>query len=1065
MLISYPPLLHNLALALLDPRPGHPSCRSALAQLLRSDDHRTVPAALRCLVALTHNPSIAPELLAILGVATKARAGELHAACTAPNCAACRLLAEGVLPPVPAGMPPPGTPPDPEAPSPQPVATHVSLGGPAGGGGMVVGYHVLWTQLDAPHGAEASLREVMKQHQGKEEQDTPEQGELGTVGSGRLSDKGDAAVGGRAAASRSSSLAGTGSGAAAAAAGGVQAVLGTPQREGAPASGVYDSNGGGSASASIAAAAAAGGVLAPAAGSGQQQVGDLLDLGGEVGGVVAHHDQQQDQQQQWQQGQGEGSGDEPGGGSAALDTGEPLTQGGDDGSGSGAEGDGEGEDGAAVNLLGVEDLLLLPTAVDAVTTATTAAATPALASSQCGSPRAAAAAAAARGASLSLAAAASAATADLLDLGEGELLVELGGAEGGVLLAGGDSGVGAAGALSAGHSLELGAGSGTGPGTVGVPALLDLLDEPVAVGPPAPEGGIMQPQRGEGQPPSLPPPQQQQQQQQAAVSLLDLDLDVPAPQATAASGAGAEDFLDHLAAAHGVAQPYGGAEEEQLQPEQQAGGLASASVPTWEPPTGPSQAPIDLLAELDGLGPSGPASGAAVEGVATPAGGSEGPPLLGLLDSAPQLPQEAAGDQGGAVHGAVPPASSVDLMDALGIGAAGSVGESHASSEAAAVGSPQAAEGLDSLPSLPAAPSSTPSGGDEGDGTGRTEAQPPVPEADAAAPDHSPASPSSMPPPPPPPLPPPPTAPPPPPPPPPAGAAHTLACPHHTFTAAAKCGEDLRDGLFHLLSMQLLPISGLWHVVLLLGQLCPPATDAPPDALPTDATLPTSTTAPSEPLADLLGDLSLTSSPAPAPAPASPSSARPDDPLAPTPSSPSDLTPQPSGPAATTLVADDDHPLAPTSAASVAPTPPAALRAPGTTDTPPTAASSTLTSATPWRCELSGSQREALRAASVSSASAVLDEVGGMWCDALMGLLAMEWPQAHDAVTASRPSLRVGAEQLMAGPHLYPRPRARGKRAPFAGIGGLVFWRSDTRTAALGGSANCPISTAPGLYT
>ncbi|KXZ47441.1 hypothetical protein GPECTOR_35g879 [Gonium pectorale] len=76
-----------------------------------------------------------------------------------------------------------------------------------------------------------------------------------------------------------------------------------------------------------------------------------------------------------------------------------------------------------------------------------------------------------------------------------------------------------------------------------------------------------------------------------------------------------------------------------------------------------------------------------------------------------------------------------------------------------------------------------------------------------------------------------------------------------------------------------------------------------------------------------------------------------------------------------------------------------------------------------WACELTGSQREALRAALVAAVSAVLNEVGGMWCDALVAMLALEWPAAHDAM--SRPSLRTGAETLMAGPHLYPRQQAR----------------------------------------
>lgn len=52
-------------------------------------------------------------------------------------------------------------------------------------------------------------------------------------------------------------------------------------------------------------------------------------------------------------------------------------------------------------------------------------------------------------------------------------------------------------------------------------------------------------------------------------------------------------------------------------------------------------------------------------------------------------------------------------------------------------------------------------------------------------------------------------------------------------------------------------------------------------------------------------------------------------------------------------------------------------------------------------------------------------QVGGMWTDALVSMMALEWPAAYEGVT--RPNLRTGAENLMAGPHLYPRQTGRGE--------------------------------------
>ncbi|KXZ47442.1 hypothetical protein GPECTOR_35g880 [Gonium pectorale] len=137
VLISYPPLLHNLALALMDPRAGHPSCRAVLAALLRSEDHRAVPAALRCLVALVNNRHMAPKVMALLGLVPRSRATDLHAACTAADCAACRLREQ--LPPQPERTTGQGTPTDPLAEHPQAVSTSA---GSSACEGQLFWYHI-----------------------------------------------------------------------------------------------------------------------------------------------------------------------------------------------------------------------------------------------------------------------------------------------------------------------------------------------------------------------------------------------------------------------------------------------------------------------------------------------------------------------------------------------------------------------------------------------------------------------------------------------------------------------------------------------------------------------------------------------------------------------------------------------------------------------------------------------------------------------------------------------------------------------------------------------------------
>lgn len=66
------------------------------------------------------------------------------------------------------------------------------------------------------------------------------------------------------------------------------------------------------------------------------------------------------------------------------------------------------------------------------------------------------------------------------------------------------------------------------------------------------------------------------------------------------------------------------------------------------------------------------------------------------------------------------------------------------------------------------------------------------------------------------------------------------------------------------------------------------------------------------------------------------------------------------------------------------------------------------------------------------AASRVLDEISGMWCDAIFPVICMDWAPAADAV--SRPILRASAEALMVGPHLYP-PRAEGSALPGSSLG------------------------------
>lgn len=146
MLITYQPLLHNLALALLDPRPGYPSCRPAFAALLRGADHRAVPAALRCLVALVHNRHAAPEVLALLGLAPRSRAPDVHAACSAADCKACRL--QEALTPMPPGAPAAGVAPDPLAEAARPVVTSTAGPGAPPASGVAFGFHTIWSHIE-----------------------------------------------------------------------------------------------------------------------------------------------------------------------------------------------------------------------------------------------------------------------------------------------------------------------------------------------------------------------------------------------------------------------------------------------------------------------------------------------------------------------------------------------------------------------------------------------------------------------------------------------------------------------------------------------------------------------------------------------------------------------------------------------------------------------------------------------------------------------------------------------------------------------------------------------------
>jgi len=109
-LITYKPLLHNVAVALLGCPQGNGSaggvvqpwclgfsggagvsCRLALAALLRSQDPGMAPAVLRLLVAVVKCTALSAEVMSALDVLPAPRRQDLLAACPSGACALCSL--------------------------------------------------------------------------------------------------------------------------------------------------------------------------------------------------------------------------------------------------------------------------------------------------------------------------------------------------------------------------------------------------------------------------------------------------------------------------------------------------------------------------------------------------------------------------------------------------------------------------------------------------------------------------------------------------------------------------------------------------------------------------------------------------------------------------------------------------------------------------------------------------------------------------------------------------------------------------------------------------------------
>ncbi|GLC45077.1 hypothetical protein PLESTB_001465900 [Pleodorina starrii] len=841
VLITYAPLLHNLALALLDPRVGHPSCRSALVSVLRSEDHRAVPAALRCLVAVVHNRRIAPEVLALLGMVPRARSADAQVAVTGAaggsDCGACRL--DEQLPPLPQGCPAAGAPPDPLAEEPQPVVTAASSGAAAAGGGgggggggsaSVFAYHVLWTDLER-----ASEWVLAQRGYGGDN------GREGDAGGAAESSQGEVAV---------------------------------PSEQAEP--GALGSR------ADSQSEAAAGDQQTLAAASEQDLMGHYLEGATFGGGDTAASSRAASL----------GLG---GGGGADYDAAEPTTRAsdvdllglGDDAGASDVRSSqpvSRQQTGREADLLGFESMLGTGLAEMLLAPAPAPTAVPDGAAVIRGVPVAAAGvpeqapAAGSAPAPPGTAAAADALAgplADLLDLGADDL-VALSAAPSSSTVLTPVASVGAA--LGAVASL----------GTAASGHLLDTLLEPSSSG----------------------PAQQEPRPSNAALAA--------AGAADQPETAGWREAATHAPAAATTSEALGGVGVGAL-PE--AGKLgAAADVAAAEGRL--VSEPVDPLGALSD--DPGPAAS-----------------LLQSSGSSSALGSAAAGDSFAAgttlTSEALADASASATPSSTALVAGGSGSGRHGTAGADTESSSQ-----------PVAPIAASENG---------------PEAASAPPPPPPAAPL----------------------PPPAAPAPLLAfspaccvCASHARPAAMCTSTDLLDALFALLSMQLLPVTGLWHVAHLLQQLYPRAQEQ--RELDQQLAQLLAAEAAVEPaVADLLnldldaGGAEVGSSAVGAAAAGAAAAAAPP-------------APQPPSP---------PHPLDPSSTAG-------------------------------WACELSGAQREALRVAAVSAASAVLDEVGGMWCDALVAMLVAEWPLAHDAITAGRPVLRTAAEQLMAGPHLYPHQTARG---------------------------------------
>ncbi|KAG2445623.1 hypothetical protein HXX76_000233 [Chlamydomonas incerta] len=944
VLITYQPLLHNLALALLDPRPGYPSCRPAVAALLRGADHRAVPAALRCLVALVHNRHAAPDILALLGLAPRSRAADLHSACSAASCKACRL--QEALTPMPAGAPAAGVGPDPLAEAAQPVVTSTAGPGAPPASGVAFGYHTFWSHIDPlapPRPPPAPLLLA-----------SPSKSAGGDAGSGAAAGSDDGAAGGP--------------GAAPAAAGGLEVdLLGLDLHDGAGpsgsgASGLDGVGRGNSVTASQPSATAGAGPGSPApvllhltaesplqyspadpAGPGPASAGSADAAAGDSPSAAAAVPPladllSLDSPDRSQPGplpppppappppppappppplpdspRAEGdllSLDSPGASAAPAAAGADEDE--DSPAASAAQPAAAASQppaapapapaaaapqpprpqslaqlppGSQIDLLGMDDPML-PAAV-AATAATTANIT--AVNSDAPSPSGSESPRSSASASAGYAPSASAPSGSAHGrLPHGGLLAPantLASAMEAIAASGADAGAGAA-ASAAAAAGSSGAARRPGPAAAsGGASAADLLDLGLETAAPSTSAPAVASAPGTH---AAPEPA-------AAAPRSSLEaLRAPAPSGASVSSAAAAGASGAAPSAHGA-----GAVDDLLGHPLETGAKQAAPPPAAAPAAG-------------GLA-AGPGSGG---------------PLAGLMDVFPQAAAAAA-----AVAATALKSTTAALVDHHPLGAAPAPAPAPSSSEQAAAATAQ-------KPPPPPAPAPAPAAHEQ-----QAAPEPIATPEPAPAPAPAPPAPAS--------------------PPRPRGPP----CASHARPAAvAVAGADILDALFGLLPVGLLPVPALWNVALLLNHLYPRAEEQ--RALERELQAPPQAAGGAD-LADLLGAGSDGSDAEAAGAGAAGAGA---------------------GAGASSEPADT-HPLHPASTAT-------------------------------WACALTAEQREALRVAAVSAASAVLDEVGGMWTDALVSMMALEWPAAYEGVT--RPNLRTGAENLIAGPHLYPRQTGRG---------------------------------------